>query len=44
MNQLGNQENQELVEEHFAKTVSMQTLFPQEEERFYYFVREGYAT
>jgi hypothetical protein len=32
------------VEEHFAKTVSMQTLFPPEEDRFYYFVREGYAT
>ena len=32
------------MEEHFAKTVSMQTLFPPEEDRFYYFVREGYAT
>jgi hypothetical protein len=32
------------VEEHFAKTVSMQTLFAPEDERFYYFVREGYAT
>jgi NAD+ kinase len=44
LNQLGNSDNQELVEEHFAKTVSMQTLFPPEDERFYYFVREGYAT
>ena len=44
LNQLGNQENQELVEDHFAKTVSQETLFPADEKRFYYFVREGYAT
>lgn len=31
LNQLGNSDNQELVEEHFAKTVSMQTLFPPED-------------
>jgi NAD+ kinase len=44
LNQLGSQDNYELVEEHFAKTVSSQTIFSPEEERFYYFVREGYAT
>lgn len=40
---LGHQEAQELVEDHFAKTVSQQTIFSPDEERMYYFVREGYA-
>ena len=31
------------MEDHFAKTVSSQTLFPAEEEKMYFFVREGYA-
>ncbi len=43
LDHLGNQDNQELVEEHFARTISEQTVFPPEEERIYYFVREGYA-
>lgn len=27
----------------FAKEISKQTLFPYDEERFYYFIREGYS-
>ena len=30
------------MEEHFAKTISKQTIFSPDEERMYYFVREGY--
>jgi NAD+ kinase len=43
LNYLGNGESIELVEEHFAKTVSKQTIFPPDEERMYFFVREGYT-
>jgi NAD+ kinase len=44
LNYLGtNHEHSELVEEHFAKTVSYETLFPPEDDRMYYFIREGYA-
>ena len=42
LNYLGSGDNIELVEEHFAKTISQQTIFPPEEERMYFFVREGY--
>ena len=30
------------MEEHFSKIVSEKTLFPPDDERLYYFVREGY--
>ena len=43
LQQLGTQENQELVEQLFSKIVSQQSLFPAEDERMYYFIREGYA-
>lgn len=31
------------MEEHFAREISKQTIFPYSEERMYYFVREGYS-
>ncbi len=30
------------MEEHFAKEISKETIFPYDEERMFYFVREGY--
>lgn len=30
------------MEEHYAKIISKSTIFPHDEERMYYFIREGY--
>jgi len=42
LDHLGTAESLELVEEHFAKEISKETIFPYDEERMFYFVREGY--